>query len=422
MTYTSLRQFGAVHVQCIKPIDKRIVRFQVSVRVAGYNKEYFGSILSLYTKLALSGTTKKGKEAIDSYLKKNGVLLSISRGDGFIHYSCSSSKDNIQKAVKLLTEIIFEIKTPKKEFDHAKALLLEINREAHDDARRMANTQFRNILFKKNSPYFRETLTKEKRGIKKTTMTSFRNFVKTLRRSEWYVSVVGDAEVLKTLTVFTNKLQKEARSVQESNEPTGLEKSKKTFVTIPGKANVELYIGSTLLPQNSQGQLVPLLFGLNVLGKPGGFSGRLMSTVREKEGFTYSIYTQTESRDVTMTGLWYIGTFFTAKDLARGIGSTMRELKKIVRSGITKRELLVFKEMEENQLIFAHESNKNRLLLYHNSLLRGQDENTLLKNKARVQKLTVQEVNAALKKYIDPTILVYSGAGPVDSKGRGIVR
>ena len=65
--------------------------------------------------------------------------------------------------------------------------------------------------------------------------------------------------------------------------------------SIPSRQNIDFSIGAPLPITMHHPDYAPLLFGITVLGKWGGFTGRLMSTVREKEGLTYGIYAGTET-------------------------------------------------------------------------------------------------------------------------------
>jgi zinc protease len=145
-----------------------------------------------------------------------------------------------------------------------------------------------------------------------------------------------------------------------------------------------------------------------------------MSTVREKEGLTYGIYARTIESHRKNTIHWNIYTFFTARDLQKGIASTLRELTSIVEKGITEEELRIFKEISLNQFILNHESNATRLGFYHGLSLLGYEEKDGVQFQEQLMKLTVHDVNTALRTYLEPDRLVIVGVGPVKEDGTGI--
>ena len=74
----------------------------------------------------------------------------------------------------------------------------------------------------------------------------------------------------------------------------------------------------------------------SVLGT--GFTGRLMSSVRDKEGLTYGIGASI-SDDTYNDGAFGISASFAPQLLDKGLASTQRELRKWWRDGVRAEEL-----------------------------------------------------------------------------------
>ena len=74
-----------------------------------------------------------------------------------------------------------------------------------------------------------------------------------------------------------------------------------------------------------------LRVGSAVLG--AGFTGRLMSTVRDQEGLTYGIGAGISgTSDIFADGAWRIIASFAPQLLEKGVASTKRELNALVPS------------------------------------------------------------------------------------------
>ncbi len=421
MNYTSLAHLGAVTVQSIVPVDARMVTVAISVKIHGYMESMSDELLLAYTHLALSGTNEKDEESIDAHLRSNGIVLSVSTDLGFVHYKLTTEASLLKKGLSMVHELIHKSVFPHAHVKRTIALMLEENREAHDDAKRRAEADFINTLYAYDSYVRYHTLAEEREEITKVSRQRLLNLLLNIREGEWYISVVGNEVALREVKAFAKQAGKHSTKVERDELEYAHIQSAHTFTTITGKTNVEVRIGNRLPITFLEKEYVPLSFGLTVLGKMGGFSGRLMSIVREKEGLTYGIYTKMSAPDITSLGHWNIFTFFTGKDLAQGLTSTLREIKKIVTKGITDRELVVFKEILDNQFLIAHESNRQRLALYHSVVLQGGTELLITENRMRTQKLTKHEVNEALKKFINSNNLAVTGAGPVTEEGIGIV-
>lgn len=420
MSYTQQHTYGAVHLQSITPLDERIVRMIFSVKVPGYKHTISDTLLSFYTNLALSGTKHTSKEEIHLFLQQNGIQLEVRHTNGFVHFEMTVRAATVKKAAHFLKEIIFDATVPAIEFKNVHARMREQNRDSYDNAKRISYIQFANAVYPKDSLLRQETLDEEKHAIQKTVRKNVLAVQKALTQGEWYVSIVGNTKSVKDAMPLIEALEKHA--IAQPTEPvrTTIQKPQEIYTTVPGKTNVELQIGNALPISADSEEYVPFAFGLTVLGYPSGFAGRLMSTVREEEGLTYGIYAKTALSSFHSSGHWHIFTFFTARDLERGIASTLRELKKILQKGITAGELLKFKEILENKFLIAHESNERRLNLYHSGMLFGKNEADMLQEIECIKSLKKKEVDAALRAYLDPQMLIISGAGPVTKTGKGI--
>jgi zinc protease len=420
MTYTTESHTPGFHHVRIDPLDPSIVRFALTVEFGGFPKSLSDEILSLYASLALTRTQTKDKEAIETYLKRYGIQLKVASSRARINFSGSVRKENVPQLVKLLKEILLTPQIDPKEFERKRKLSLEDNRESRDDAKRIAAISFSNILYDRES-IMRETLLDEElAALKRINRQKLETFVISFLANEWYFSVVADEVTAKKFNVLLNILKRSAVATKYIVAEQRLRDSQSSFVTVPGKTNVEIRIGNIVPITADHSDFIPLEFGLAVLGIVGGFSGRLMSTVREKEGLTYGIYARLIARDRMSTAHWNIYTFFTARDLKRGLDAAIREITLIVKKGITESELRTFKEIMLNHRILSHESNATRLSYYHGLSLMGYTAADEITMSERLAKLTVKEVNAALKKYINPDALIIAGAGPVRPDGTGI--
>ena len=81
--------------------------------------------------------------------------------------------------------------------------------------------------------------------------------------------------------------------------------------------------------------------GTAILGS--GFTGRLMGSVRDKEGLTYAI-SAAVSDDSLVDGSWDISASFAPALLKKGIAATQREFDKWWRDGVTEQELAARKQ------------------------------------------------------------------------------
>jgi zinc protease len=178
---------------------------------------------------------------------------------------------------------------------------------------------------------------------------------------------------------------------------------------MPGKASVSVLIGQPSGLKYSDPDRIALAVATEGFGG-GYFSSRLMSIVRAREGLTYGIYAGLRS-DSFGDGLWAIQATFAPELLDKGLASTRRELRRFVESGLTTAELENFKGAINGTYKLALATSgglANQLLV---TVQRGLPLDYIDRFPQLVQGLTLEQVNGAVKKYLDPDKMLTVTAG-----------
>jgi zinc protease len=191
---------------------------------------------------------------------------------------------------------------------------------------------------------------------------------------------------------------------------------KKVVVEIKDKASATLAYGIATGVKKTDKDYLPLYVGTQVLGG-GGFTGRLMSIVRDDEGLTYGIYAY-HTDDVFSDGYFGIEGAFAPELLEKGIASTTREFNRWLKEGVTESEL---KDKKTN-LVGSYKvqlaTTGGIATQIHNTVLAGLPISYLDEYPKRIEALTLEEVNAAVKKYITPDKMVEVMAGSISKEGK----
>lgn len=419
--YTLTTHIGNISVTRVIPLSADIVRFSLTAKIQNGTKTFTQSALALYASLLFTKTKRKSKLAIEEYERQYGIDIAVTSGIESVTFTGNVRKIHVEKLTKLLGELIFEPVVLVAEFAQKKKLAIEANREAHDDAKRIAHVTLINALYTHEPRLTLETLQTELIHTKQATSAVIENIHKALRTSAWYMTIVGDTTAEYAFLPFIELLARQADVAERVAISASPLQNASHFTTVPSKTNIEVQIGNVGVVRNDDPTFAALDFGIDVLGKVGGFSGRLMSTVREKEGLTYGIYAHTNPHHRGDAFHFVIRTFFMAKDYEKGIQSIYRELHAIVEKGITDKELTIFKEILKNQYVLAHESNKTRLMLYHSLIVRGHNEALYRSYQEAISLLTKKQVHEALRANIDPANLVISAAGLISKEGKPLI-
>jgi zinc protease len=150
--------------------------------------------------------------------------------------------------------------------------------------------------------------------------------------------------------------------------------------------------------------------GTAILGR--GFTGRLMGTVRDKEGLTYNIGAAV-SDDSIVDGSWDISASFAPALLDKGIASTRRELEKWWRDGVTDQEVAERKQGLVGGYLVGLSTTTGLANTLLTDVQRGYDVDWLFGYPDAINALTRDQINGAIKKHLNPSVMVLVKAGSV---------
>jgi zinc protease len=181
-------------------------------------------------------------------------------------------------------------------------------------------------------------------------------------------------------------------------------------VPLSGKPSVSVLLGQATGLTYRDADTLALRVGTAVFGH--GFTGRLMGTVRDKEGLTYNIGAGV-SEDSIADGEWAISASFAPALLDKGLVSTRRELEKWWSDGITDAELADRKQGLVGGYLVGLSTSGGVASTILTSLQRGYDVSWLDKYPEAIKALTRAQVNTAIKTHLNPSSMVLVKAGSV---------
>jgi len=181
-------------------------------------------------------------------------------------------------------------------------------------------------------------------------------------------------------------------------------------IPVPGKASVSVALGQATGLRYRDPDALALRVGSAIFGN--GFTSRLMGSVRDKEGLTYDIGAGM-GEDALTDGYWKINATFAPALLEKGIASTQRELLKWSRDGVTAEELAARKTDLVGSYQVSLATTAGLAAALEQAVLRGYPVSWLDDYPRAISALTLDEVNRAIKKHIDPSKMVLVKAGTV---------
>jgi len=312
--------------------------------------------------------------------------------------------------------IAAELRTPAlqlAEFNKARQQFLgELEASAQNTGARAAEA-FNRAIFPEGHPNRPHTLSEYESAAKSATLDEIKAF-----QANYYgpahmtLVVVGDvsdadtsAEIAKAFSGWTG-----GQDYLRATKPAMTAAANEIAVPLADKPSVTMILGQATGLKYSDPDALPLRLGTAILGR--GFTGRLMGTVRDKEGLTYSIGASMGD-DSIVDGAWDISASFAPALLTRGVASTRRELEKWWKDGVTEQELAARKQGLTGTYFVGLSTTAGLAETILVNTQRGYDLTWLDGYPRTVKALTQAQVNAAIKTHLNPGAMVLVEAGSV---------
>ncbi|MDN5781005.1 MAG: insulinase family protein [Luteimonas sp.] len=365
----------------------------------------------LASMLLQQGTKKHDKFQIAETLSGLGAEVELSAGSSDVDIYGHGLTRDLPTVVGLIAEQLREPAFTQVELDKAKVQLEAQLRDAADSADSRAYEAMMLAIFpasSANAPIAREDVLK---AIPSATIEQVRQFhADYFGPAHMTLVFAGDVDAAKVAALVQKNFAGWRGGVdfaRDSGDGT-LAVVPPQSIAMADKATVSVFWGEQTGLRFSDADYLPLSIGVGVLGS--GFTGRLMSAVRAREGLTYGISGRLVASDLANGG-FMINTTFAPELLDKGVASTSRELQAWWKDGITEQELAARKK----NLVGGYQVRLGSTIGMASALVAAVKRDVGLEwldqYPQDIQATTVAEVNGAIKKYIDPARLVEVKAG-----------
>lgn len=413
------KKIDGIDVIEAKTTVKDVITFTGSLAAGNaFNPGPNSMVADLTANMLDKGTTKNDKFALAKKLEDLGATVSFSVSANTLNFSGKSLKKDLPEVISLLAEQLRMPLFSIDELDKLKTQRIGNFHESMDDPSSVADNTLSQLLYPKGHPNYQTPLQQSIDDISKVTPEDIKAFYSRYYGPESMVfAASGDIdtkELEKSIESSFNGWKGGVDYPQYKNSDLKSAPVNK-YISMPGKTSTVLDLGLVVNLKRTDPDYYPLMFGVDVFGG-GTFMARLMSIVRDDEGLTYGIYSWL-SNDIFCGGQWNVQGTFAPQLLAKGTESTLRELKRWVKDGVTEAEM----KNTKSRLIGEYKVRLATTGGLVNQLLsiaqRGLDVDYIDKYPDIINALTLSQVNDAVKKYINPDKIVTVVAGSVDDKG-----
>jgi zinc protease len=364
---------------------------------------------SLAGGMLLRGTEQHSRAELRDAFDRLKATVQVS-ADGA---SIETQRENLDETLRLVAEALRHPSFPAAEFEELKRASLTSAETQRSDPSAIAAEQLQRHLtpYPKGHWLYVQSVEERIAALKATTLDDARRCHAQLGATGADFVAVGDfdpkalADLIEQQFGDWRNASPYARIPARYFERPALEREMRT----PDKANAVLRAGLGIRMRDDNPDFPAIVLANQLLG--GSSTARLPARIREKEGLSYSTYSWFSANPLDEVASFNVSAIFAPQNKARVEQAMREELARALKEGFTAEEV----ETAKRGLLEAR-----RLARTNDGQLSGRLSTYLFLDRTfawdvdferRIAALTPAEVQAALKRHLDPAKLAVSKAG-----------
>ena len=370
-----------------------------------------GSLAGQMLMRGSSGHTRQQiQDELDAMQATGSVGGSLSQGFGGVQ----TIRENLGGVLRLMAEIVREPTFPEDEFETLREQQLAGLEQQRSDPAALAQTTLGRHMnpVPPGHPNYTATVDQSVAALEAVTLDEARAF-----HREFYGPQLG------TLAVVGDFDPDEIRGVIEEafgdwESPYPATRISTEFfdapaevlqIETPDKANAFLFVQQNLALRDDHEDYPALTLAGYMIG--GGFNSRLVERIREQDGLSYAVAGGISGHPIDENGSFLAYAIQAPENVERVEAALREEIQRVLDDGFTDEELTLAKlgYLQSRELARAQDGNLVGMLtqaLYFDRTLEWDSE-----FEARVQNLTVEDVNAAVRRHLDLNKMTFVKAG-----------
>ena len=362
------------------------------------------------------GTDKLDYTALQDELNRLRVELSMNSTIGVLQVTLKTKREFLPEVTALLGDIL---RQPRLDADELEVIRRQIVTSLEQNTTEPQSLALRSVK-RSLAPYDKDDIRYEKTAEEEIAMYEdvsiddiralHANF---LSNQKGEVSVVGDFDVDEVKALLNAELADWTTSepyVRVDRNPHPDIEGTLDVIEAPDKANAFLFSSQQYELDDEDPAYASLVLGNFILGG-GSLSSRLGERVRQQEGLSYGVRSGVSARAKDGRVDFTLYAITNPQNRDKLIAVIREELDKIRNAGITQEELEQAKiaYLQASRVRRANDSALTSELL--GTMFNNRTMEHYAKHEAQIQEATVESVNAAINKYINPDKLVMAIAG-----------
>jgi zinc protease len=293
-------------------------------------------LANLVASLLDEGTTARSSKQLAEQIDFVGGSLGAQAGEDYTTASARTLKKDIDLGFTLLADILQHPAFPKQEFERVRAQILGEISSDNDDPGQVAMKAFNQLVFQ-NHPY-RWPVNGTEETLNRITLADVQSFyAKEYVPNQVILTIVGDVTVEQATALVQTHFgpwKKGAVQPRTVKKPTAIDKKAVQLI------EKDLTQSTIVIGHPGISRTNPDFYAVTVMNHvlgAGGFSSRLMDSIRDKQGLAYGIMSHYDAR--AMPGSFWINLQTRTETTNQAITGVLAEMKSIREAPVSDQEL-----------------------------------------------------------------------------------
>ena len=364
---------------------------------AGYVKDGKNpGLANLTSSIYNEGTAELGSVGFAKLLEDKAISLSVQNGFETFSFEISSLKDYQKYSLSLLSRLMFAPNFTPKTLSKIKMMLNGKIKQKENDYDYIASNGLSGLMYSKTPLEFPKI--GNEKSVAKITLNDIKKFSKqNLTLQNLVVVCGGDVDFEEFTEQFKDILRNiEDGNKKDQNEYFEVSKEQKFESIQKPTEQAYIYFGSPFFMKTDDSEQHLAKVASFILGG-SGFGSRLTEEIRVKRGLAYSAYSSISINKTHSDMNGYLQTKLTSSDDA--IKLVREIIQEFVKNGVTQKELdgaIAFISGSEPLRVETLSQRLGRSFTLH---YRGLPQDYPQKELAKIEKITLEELNNFIKKH-----------------------
>ncbi len=360
------------------------------------------------------GTRSLTRQQLQDRLDALQAEVGVSAGDGQLHVGISTTKAHLPDVIALVGQMLKEPLLPADGLE-------EVRRQALasiDEQSKEPEALLQEALARHGNPYpkgdvrYAATFAETKADWAEVSLARVRAFQEAFfTANHAQFAAVGDLDA----SAVTQALMAAfghwtaTQSYAQVPHPWLAPQPTRLQLSTPDKQNASLSVALPVPVSDRDADYPALMMANHLLG--GGGDSRLWNRIREKDGLSYSVYSSVQWSSEEANSTWVSQAIFAPQNLSKVESAFREEIANALAKGFTEAELASGRKSLLNFRRLGRAQDARLAAGWASNLYLERTFAVSAKVDDALSKLTVAQVNEALRKYIRPDQFVVGVAG-----------